>query len=80
MTQTAIVNQLKFNCGPSFFNILKISLKKAKRELTAHSQTILKRYGYTTYSPETLKLIPYDSKLSNFWAIGIILYAMLFGQ
>lgn len=31
-------------------------------------------------SPEILKSIPYDPKLSDCWAIGIILYAMVFGQ
>lgn len=53
------------------------SLKKKEKD-SKLSETYCGSYAYA--SPEILKGIPYDPFLSDLWAMGCVLYAMVFGR
>lgn len=63
-----------------FFNLKLVDFGFARKMHANHelSQTFCGSNGYA--SPEILKSTPYDPKMSDCWAVGVILFAMVFGQ
>lgn len=56
----------------------KSSSMKAKEKDMRLSETYCGSYAYA--SPEILKGVPYDPFQSDVWAMGCVLYAMVFGR
>lgn len=56
----------------------RLSLFKRKEKESWLSETYCGSYAYA--SPEVLKGVPYDPAQSDVWAIGCVLYAMIFGR
>jgi serine kinase len=54
------------------------SMKKEKEKDPKMSETYCGSYAYA--SPEILKGVPYDPFMSDIWAMGCVLYAMVFGR
>lgn len=54
------------------------NIKKRKEKDPKFSETYCGSYAYA--SPEILKGIPYDPFMSDIWAMGCVLYAMVFGR
>lgn len=50
----------------------------SKEGVTLLSETFCGSYAYT--SPEILRGIPYQPQLSDVWSMGVVLFAMIFGQ
>lgn len=55
-----------------------VSKKKEKEKDPKLSETYCGSYAYA--SPEILKGVPYDPFLSDVWAMGCVLYAMVIGR
>lgn len=63
-----------------FYNLKLVDFGFARKVNTSAelSQTFCGSNAYA--SPEILKSIPYDPKMSDCWAIGVILFAMMYGE
>lgn len=68
----------KFDEAASSQPLEKLSVLKKKEKDPKLSETYCGSYAYA--SPEILKGVPYDPFMSDLWATGCVLYAMVFGR
>lgn len=76
--ESSSVSAARENVAESSITSKKSSNSKKKERDPKLSETYCGSYAYA--SPEILKGIPYDPFYSDIWAMGCVLYAMVFGR
>ncbi|XP_014485927.1 PREDICTED: testis-specific serine/threonine-protein kinase 3-like [Dinoponera quadriceps] len=68
----------QFNVKLSDFGFARREMKPTKSGKWPLSRTYCGSYAYA--SPEILRGVPYQPQLSDVWSVGVVLYAMVYGQ